>query len=537
MNMNPKRRQFIQTMLAGAAGGFTLSCASDRARSFFLAPADPDTLIGYDTVDPPTLDPAFSWGVVDGRIIGMIFSTLVRFTPDAQLKPDLAREWTLSDDGRVYTFHLHESAVFSNGRPVLAEDVRYSYERILDPETAAVNPWVLEPIAEIRTPDDHTLQLVLEEPFAPMIYLLAMPAASIVPREAIEQAQQEGIPFGERPLGSGPWRFIEWAHDQYINLERIENYWGASPQFSKYRYRVIPSHFTAIAEFETGNLSFIDQLPDPEIDRWRSHPEWKDYTFTSRVLATDMILFNCEREPFNKPEVRRAFCQLVDTDLMIRSVRNGAGQMSVGPIPPGVTGNTSDRTPFPVNIESARQVLHDHGLADREITMIIPSDQSFLRSTAVVLQALWRKADVNVQVHQLEWVSYRQALRDGDYDTGYRGWFADYPDGDNFLFPLFHSSQIGAGNLCRFQDPRLDELIDRQQRELDQPRREALLREANYYVYQQAPALFLWHRMYYSVIHPWLREYEYPLIFNGTRYLKPHYQPLITPTPVPEVQA
>jgi len=152
--------------------------------------------------------------------------------------------------------------------------------------------------------------------------------------------------------------------------------------------------------------------------------------------------------------------------------------------------------------------------------LIMPSRENFVRTTGEVIQALWKERGVPVRLRRLEWVSYRQALQQGDFDAAFRGWFADYPDGDNFLYPLFHSSQIGAGNLSRFRDARIDELIEQSQRELDPARREDWLRQANQAVSEAAPALFLWHQATYYVTQPWLHRFSEPMVFNGTRYLE-----------------
>lgn len=501
-------------LAAGCGGG---------SGSFYVMPTAPDRLTLYDTVDPPTLDPARSWGVWDGRVIGMVFSNLVRFTPDAKIVPDLATHWEIAEDGLEYTFHLNPNARFSNGRPVVSDDIRYSFERILDPETGAANPWVLERIVEMDSSDDHIFRFRLEEPFTPMLGLLAMPASSVVPQEGVAAAEEEGVPFGERPMGSGPWRFVEWKHDRHIDLQRIENYWGDSPTFEHFRYRIIGNHFTAIAEFETGYLSSIDQLPDAEVIRWRNHPEWSAHVQPSQVLATDMVVFNCTNPPLDRPEVRRALCQLVRTALLIRSIKNGAATPSVGPVPPGIPGHSDDREPFPHDPEGAKAVLRDAGIADKELVFVIPSNQELLRAIGEVLQSVWIKAGVKVRVLQLEWVSYRAALRSGEFDTGFRTWFADYPDGDNYLYPLFHSSQTTGGNIGRFVDPILDDLIARSQRESDPDVRNELLKAGNTRVYEEAACLFLWHRLYYTVVHPHLKNYNVPLVFNGTRYLDEYY--------------
>lgn len=513
---DPSRRRFLWQC---AGGLLAAGCGAPNGR-FYMPPRETDTLTLYDIADPPTLDPARSWGFLDGRLVGLVFSNLVRFDRQANIVADFAQKWTTSPDGLEYTFFLNPEARFSNGRRMIADDVRYSFQRVLDPALASSSKWVVERIKEILVIDDCTIALRLAEPFAPFLGLLAMPAASIVPREEVERCEKVGVPFGERPLGGGPWLFREWLHDQSILFERNDAYWGQKPKLRRLKIQIISNPFTAIAEFETGALAAINPIPIVEIPRWRSHPQWKDYTQRSTNLNIDMILFNCERAPLNRAEVRRALCQSVDTALLLEGLCEGAGVVSVGPTPPELDRSAAERKPMRGEEDAVRAVLKEAGLMERGLDLLMPARENFVRTTGEVLQALWKKLGVPVRLRNLEWTSYRKDLREGRFDAAFRGWFADYPDADNFLYPLFHSSQIGSGNMTRFRDDRVDDLIAASQRELDPAKRKTLLEQANAAVYEAAPALFLWHEAKYIVTQPWLKNFAEPLIFNGTRYLE-----------------
>ncbi|MBI1391078.1 MAG: hypothetical protein GC154_21840 [bacterium] len=502
------------------------ACSGGRSGLFFVPPRESDALVIYDIMDPPTLDPARSWGVVDGRMVGLVFSNLVHFNHEAKVEPDLALDWTVEPDGKTYTFHLNPAARFSNGRAVIADDVAYSLRRALDPATAAANRWALEPIESIDVLGPQELRIQLKEPFAPFIGLLAMPIAAVVPREAVEECERQGVPFGENPLGSGPWIMEEWKHDRYIHFRRNEAYWGPKPNLPRLVYRVIPNHFTAVAEFETGNIGVVEELPDAEITRWRMHPDWAPYTGPVPLLNTDMMLFNCSKPDLANPMVRRALASLVPVEKVLACVRQGAGTISGGPIPPGIIG--AEETVEPIRMESgeAQRVLQDAGLTSRPFTLLFPAKEGSVRATAELLQALWKRAGLDVRFVQLEWTTYRQALREGDFDAAYRGWYADYPDGDNFLYPLFHSSQIGQSNFTFNHDDEIDALIEASRHELDETRREEILRRVNRMIFERAPALFLWHRVNYYVRNPLVADYQPPHIFNGTRYLRERIIPL-----------
>lgn len=480
-----------------------------------MPPPDVNTLVLYDLVDPPTLDPLLSWGMLDGQLIEMIFSKLIRFNHEAQIVPDLAQEWSLSEDGLIYTFRLRSDAKFTNGNPVVAEDVKYSLDRVLLSKKS-----LFEPIESVNILDDHTLQIRLTEPYPLLLNILAMPSGSIVPKDVVEEFLRLGKPFGEQPVGSGPWVLETWLHDQYLSFRRNEAYWSEKPVMERLVYRIINNPFTAIAEFEMGNVALLNPLPEAEVLRWKTHPDWKKHVILTQLLNIDMILFNCQRPPFDRFEVRRAISQAVNTPLLLEAVREGAGRVSTGPIPPGLKGHKPGENTHAYDLVFARKVLIEHGLEGREIVLLMPSLEGFVRTTAEVLQALLQEAGLRVRIIQTEWATYRALMVKGEFDLVYRTWMADYPDGDNFLFPLFHSSQIGKNNFSRFEDAEVDALIEATQRELDGERRVKLLEQADDLVYQKAPALFLWHRANYSVKQPWLKEFRFPLIFNGTRFLE-----------------
>lgn len=483
-----------------------------------MPPVSADTLVFYDLADPPTLDPARSWGFFDGRLIGLVFSNLVRFDRNARIMPDLAQSWEISTDGKEYLFAINPNAKFSDGTPVTPEDVQFSFNRVMNPATASPSKWIFDKVVDVTPAGAHSIKIRLKQPFAPFLQMLAMPSASIVSQKKVLEIEKHNQPFGESPFGSGPWLFKEWQHDQYISFERNESYWGPKPKTKYLKQRIISNPFTAIAEFETGNTAIIEPLPMPEIIRWKTHPFWKNYLTMTPLLETDMLVFNCQKEPFSSREVRQAVCMALEPPLILNCVREGAGVVSSGPIPPGIAGHTSGQLPIPFQPDKAKSIIEKHRLAGKELVLLLPSVEGFYRTAGEVLQADLKKTGLAIRILQTEWVTYRRMLREGEFDIAMRTWWADYPDGDNFLYPLFHSSQIGAGNVSRFQDSQIDQLIEESEQVMDSTERTALLQKIDDLVVEKAPAVFLWHRANFTVRQPWLQGYSVPTVFNGIRY-------------------
>ncbi|MGE5808652.1 MAG: ABC transporter substrate-binding protein, partial [Nitrospirota bacterium] len=227
--------------------------------------------------NPTTLDPALITDVQGGGIAAKLFNGLVRFSENLDIVPDLARSWQLSADQMTYTFRLRPDVLFSNGRRVTARDVKYSFERVLIPQTKAPLTWVLDKIegandviagkttdlTGVRVVNDYTLTIRLVKPFGPFLSLLAMTTAYVVPREDVERL---GGDFGTRPVGSGPYTLHEWKHGQHVVLAAREDYFEGRPKLNGIYYRIIPEDLTAVMEFETGRLDVL-LIPSSEYRR------------------------------------------------------------------------------------------------------------------------------------------------------------------------------------------------------------------------------------------------------------------------------
>src|SRR2546423_2928569 len=241
---------------------------------------DRRTLIdSRDNYDPRSLDPALSTDVPTGRAVGYLFDGLTRFTPDARVVPALATKWDVSPDGSVYTFHLRRGVKFTDGTPFVARQVATSWQRVLDPKVRGGRGWPLYPILGakefadgkgtaipgIATPNDSTVVVTLKEPFAIFPKLLAMPVASIAPDKLPDN-------FGERPVGTGPWRLVEWKHDDYLLFAPNTSYWDGPPKAESLMARIIAEPSTAVAEFQSGNVDVL-QVPQGEIRDWEEDTE------------------------------------------------------------------------------------------------------------------------------------------------------------------------------------------------------------------------------------------------------------------------
>ena len=472
--------------------------------------------------NPTTLDPALIVDVTGGVIGAKIFNGLVRLDEKLSVVPDIAKNWKMSGDGKSYTFYLKEKSLFPNGREVAAQDFKYSFERLLAPATRSPNTWALEKIkgakdfmkgktkdvSGIKIEDKYTIAIILEEPFTPFLNLLCMTAAYVIPKEDVEKW---GADFSTHPSGTGPFVLKEWRHNQYLKLEARNDYFEGKAKIKGIIYKIIPEDLTTVAEFESGNIDVIS-IPASEFKRYRESSQWKDFISSSPGINTYYLGLNCERPPFNNPILRKAVSYAIDRKKILNTIYEGRGIPASGPVPP-VLRNWPAPEIYEYNPEKAKSLLKEAGYPNGlNIKIYLTSDQEIL-DILEVIQGYLMNVGIKAELRQLEWSAYKNAVNSGEPDAFWLSWWADYSDPENFLFPLFHSSNFGAGgNRTRFKNSDIDALIEKGQRALDKKLRNEYYQKAEGYIVNDAPWVFFWHRTEYTLRQKWVKNYKiYPI--------------------------
>src|SRR5881296_2697351 len=349
----------MRALLGLALVGLTAATACGGKR----AGAGRRGLTYYESYDPRSLDPALSTDVPTGEMVTLAFDGLTQFDADGRLLPALADRWTAGQDGSGsrYLFHLRPGVTFHDGTALTAAAVRASLLRVLSPATKGGRPWPLYPIAGAeayaagRTGDvsgitvlgDSAVAFTLTEPLAIFPKFLAMPVASVVPTPPPEN-------LGEHPIGTGPWRFGTWRHDDYLLFVRNPSYWGGAPASDTLAVRIIPEPLTRAAEFEAGRLSVIE-VPFGETARWRG--ERPDQLVEKPALRVVYVALNNRRGPLRDPRVRQALNRAVNVPEILATVYGGRGIPARGAIPPGLSGSDTARRGYAYDPGAARGLL------------------------------------------------------------------------------------------------------------------------------------------------------------------------------------
>lgn len=455
------------------------------------------------------LDPARIKTTTAADAVYTIFETLVRSGEGAEVRPGLAESWEVSGDGRVYTFVLREGARFHNGRAVEAEDVRYSFERVLR-DGDRTGAWILAPIEGARdltrgeadalrgfeVIDARTVRITLEQPLAFFLSTLCVAYAAIVPREEVERAGSE---FGASPVGSGPFKLAAYEAGRRLELERFAEYESsAGPYVERVTLEVGVSDEEIEERFLAGELSYVKDPPRALAERVERDPDVGSIARAVQ-LHTERLIFDCGYPPFDDREVRRAVGHAIDKARYVREVYSDAAVAAAGPIPPGLLGHEPGYDGLEYDPDRARAILARAGFAAGLRTSIWRTHGFASPLASERLREDLDAVGIEAEFRIVEPEEFAKARSRGVIPVAWRSWFADYADPDNFTYVLFHSENESFFS-SNYRDAEFDRLSELARAVMDREERDTLYRRLVRLLVEDAPSVFLLHRKV-SVVH------------------------------------
>ncbi|HEY0292715.1 MAG TPA: ABC transporter substrate-binding protein [Hansschlegelia sp.] len=459
-----------------------------------------DTLVVGQLAEPRSLDPATVTATNDFRILVNIFEGLTRFKPGTlEVAPALAERWEVLEGGRTYLFHLKAGVTFHDGSPFDAGAVKFNFERMLNPRhpQAETGPFPLSfffaAVKRIEVVDPLTVRFRLDRPFAPLLSNLAYPAGLIVSPNAVRKL---GKDFARSPVGTGPFRFARWESERQVRLERNDDYRGDPAKLAAIVFRPITDANARASEMLAGGLDVMVETPPDNLASFRDTPRFATYDAAGPHLW--FLILNAKEGPLKDRRVRQAVNYAIDKQALVDNVLQGAATAPAGPISPAF-GAASDPSlkPYPYDPDKARALLREAGAEGAEVSLLAAEGGSGMLepiAMATAIQADLAKAGLRLTIRSFEWNAYLARVNAGLGSAGMAemAWMTNDPDTLPYLTLRGTATPDKGGfNAGGYDNPKLDDLLEKARAEVDATARSALYREVDRLVRDDAPWAFV----------------------------------------------
>ena len=372
-----------------------------------------------------TIDEHFAQQLVTQGVLSNVYEGLVGHDEYLNLKPQLATSWDISEDARTYTFHLRKGVKFHHGREMEAKDVKFSIERVLNPENAASNRAALVNIEEVEIVDKYTVEFHLKNSDAAFPAKLSQ-QTTIMPHDVTKAVGR--IEIGDTISGTGPFTFVEWKKDDYTLFKKFDDYWVEGlPYVDEVMIKIIPDANVRLAALRAGDIDIMEWIPPEQLETMMKNPPENLVVKPAPFAAeTAYVCFNTLEPPFNDKKVRQAFAYAIDKDAIVQGAWRGIGETCLQPWNRNsvwyVDMEDVYREPNP---GMAKKLLTEAGYPDGlDITWSTTSGIPYMLSLAQVCQENLRKAGIRVKIDIYDWPSYTSKMSNMEFilwNTGVPG--------------------------------------------------------------------------------------------------------------------
>lgn len=441
--------------------------------------------------DPDSLDPANAESNPSEAIERMVFENLVKFDPKLNLVPGLAERWEQTPDGMSWTFYLRKGVKFHDGTPFNAEAAKYFFERMIGPEKPSRAGLFAGLVKSAEVVNEHTVKVIMEKPFSFLLNNLAHSASGIISPTAHKAM---GKDIARKPVGTGPFKFVEWVQGDHLTLTRNDDYWGGKPKLDKIVVKTIKEESARVMMLLSGDAQLAVRLPSEDLPRLEKDPAIQlDSTETLRVLY---VAFICGKKPFSDARVRQAFNLATDRESIVKNIYQGRALVASNIVAPLTTGYFPI-PPYPYDPEKAKKLLADAGFPNGLKAKFISPQGRYPKDfeMAQALQQQWKKAGIEVSLDTMEWAAYlaatRKPLDQTDVEVFLLGWAPSSAEARWCIYPLYGTDQwVPKGNNRIFySNKELDDLIDKFTRAADKAERDKYLKAAQELLANEVPQL------------------------------------------------
>ena len=471
------------------------------------------TLIFARGGDSESLDPGSTSDGESSRVTKQVLETLLDFEDESfELKPGLAHDWEVSDDGLTYTFHLEENVTFHDGTDFNAEAVKINFDRFADPEheyAFADNEYVYfmystmfgghkgddgHVVDEVNVVDDYTVEFILNKPLGFFLQNMGMTYFAITSPAALEEFGPE---INENPVGTGPFEFVSWTKDESIVLEKNDEYWKEGlPKLDKLIFEVIPDNAARLIALRSGDIDIMDGLNPDDAEGIEADDELTLHAREENNFG--YVGFNVQKEPLDNATLRQALSHAIDREAIVEALYAGYGSVAKNPLPPSYLGYNDDVEGYQYDVEKAKELLAEAGYEDGlEIDLwTMPVARPYMpdpETTAEIIQNNFAEIGVTVNIVREEWAPYLEKTMNGEHEIYMLGWSGTNGDPDYFISSLLHGDLIGDSNREYYQNEEVDTLLNDAKVEIDQDKRAEMYEEAQAIIGEDVPMVPLVH--------------------------------------------
>ncbi|OLS34719.1 ABC transporter substrate-binding protein [Bacillus sp. MRMR6] len=464
---------------------------------------------------PDTFNPYFSQGNY-GKYAGgeLVLDTLLDYDPEYNFIPSLAKEYTVSDDGLVYTFKLDEKAAWHDGKPFTASDVAFTFKSIMDPEWTGTGYVSLslvkgakdykegkaKDVPGIEVVDEHTIKITLDSPYAPFLEAVGK-GLWILPEHAfagVNAADMATADFAKNPIGTGPVKFVRYATDQYVEYDANENYFLGAPQFKKLILRIMTPDL-ALAAFEAGEIhattrTGIGTINITDHKKIQELPNVNVTVFDTMSYQTMTV--NTTKSYLSDKNVRKAIMHGIDRNAIVEQLLQGKGKIAKGPIAEESPW-FNDKLPFyGFDPELAKELLEEAGWDfNREIQLSVPKGNIIRERSAPLIQQYLQEIGMKVKLEFMDFPTLMDLMEKKELDIALLGTSTGMVDPDSNIYPFFHSSQLRptGWNTASFTADKVDELLEQGAVETDPEKRKQIYDEVQEIAVDELPYIYLYY--------------------------------------------
>ena len=429
-----------------------------------------------------------------GRFLNSVYEPLVGLTSDLELStetdiqnPGLASNWEVSDDLLTYTFTLREGVMFHNGTELTAEDVKYSYDRIADPDTGAIMQFLFDSTDEVVVEDDYTVVINQSERYQPLLRQLAFSGTSIVPADSGDQ-------IGQEPIGTGPFQFGMRQQGNRAELEAHDDYWGEGPYLDMVEERTVTDPDSRLTGIQESQFDLINDIPLDDISSVVSNDGNGLQTQTWSPLSWAFLNMNNTEEPFDDRDFRAAIDYAIDKQGLVEGALFGNGQPTASPSFPNSPFRNEELSPRERDLERAQELFEQssYNPEDYDLTFKVTTNYPWHVDAATIIQQYLQEVGLSIELQQLQWSDWlTQVWTNQDFSLSMVNFFT-------FWEPAYMYTSMwgtdGSFNFRGYSSDNYDETLAQAAEASGREEAISLYQEAQQVLYDEVPDVMLWFR-------------------------------------------